>query len=36
MVSFNKKLIIYLDGPTYFFKIFKNHCGDDMWLPQML
>ena len=29
LLWFNKKFIIYLDGPTYFSKDSKNHFSDD-------
>ena len=35
-INNDKKLIIYLDGPTFFYKDFKTHCGDDTGLPQIL
>ena len=34
LLWFNKKLIIYLDGPTYFSKDSKNHSSDDTWLQK--
>ena len=30
----NKKLIIYLDGPIYFYKNSKNHFSDDTYLQK--
>ena len=36
MVSLIKKIIIYLNGQTYFSKDSKNHYGDETWLPQIL
>ena len=34
LLWFNKNLIIYLDGPTYFSKDSKNHYSDDTWLQK--
>ena len=34
LLWFNKKLIIYLDGPIYFSKDSKNHSSDDIWLKK--
>ena len=34
LLWFNKKFIIYLDGPTYFSKDSKNHSSDDTWLQK--
>ena len=34
IVSLIKKLIICLDGPTYFSKDSKNHHSDDMWVQK--
>ena len=36
MFSLIKKLVIYLDEPTYFSKDSKTLCGDDTWLHKML
>ena len=36
LLWFNKKLIIYLNVPTYFSKDFKNHYSDDKKMLQCL